>query len=58
MQSRCVGGESKCRSIRVFRQHLINIYSNCATSATCFFRCFRKCALQSLLSTIELAYSS
>ena len=36
----------------------INIYSNCAPSATRLLRCFRKCALQSLLSTIELAYSS
>ena len=36
----------------------INYYSNCATSATRLLRCFRKCALQSLLSPIELAYSS
>ena len=43
---------------RVFATPEINYYSNCATSATRLLRCFRKCALQSLLSTIELAYSS
>ena len=44
--------------IRVLRT-AINFYSNMrATSATRLLRCFGKCALQSLLSTIELAYSS
>ena len=40
---------------RVFATPEINYYSNCATR---LLRCFRKCALQSLLSTIELAHSS
>ena len=51
-------GESKMQITRVFSPAPEIIYSNCATSATRLLRCFRKCALQSLLSTIELAYSS
>ena len=52
-----LGAYSKLNPPATFNS--INFYSNVrATRVTRLLRCFRKCALQSLLSTIELAHSS